>query len=404
MGGTSSSAPADYLQYHWDRDVKELFSSVKISDPIGAYDFIIPIEYSNSDSGEKQIHSQIFVSKNGKIGIMVEESLEIAYSEENEDYDVINVFKFGNNSFLMVLNSGIVVLVEYKDEKFEKKEFHVNDPWICLCLDSESFIVANKKGNVYLVNVITAEVKLLWETNVEINDAVLFKRKDSKHIIILVSENKFILGYAEVNSMIVSNDDCPKPKNMKQFNDENIIFSSESNGRTDILIGKINDDLTVDEFKTVLISKDASITMLSKGTALIYNSKEINSFSLVPGFPPKSLRTAFPSNREISNILVIRSEKPRIFIVGCKDGNVFVCKHPTFSKTEQTRKNESIEKYELTKYHREPIKFGCVCDEYSFIYDKENICILWESFPEWFNAPFILNMFDEPFDESYDLV
>ena len=84
----------------------------------------------------------------------------------------------------------------------------------------------------------------------------------------------------------------------------------------------------------------------------------------------------------------------QFFLVICDDGSVFVCRHPNFNE----QRKSDIEKHELTKYHTAPIKFGCTGEEFSFItYDSENVCILWESFPDWWNAPSVLNMFDKQY-------
>ncbi|KAH0790688.1 hypothetical protein GPJ56_005380 [Histomonas meleagridis] len=161
------------------------------------------------------------------------------------------------------------------------------------------------------------------------------------------------------------------------------------NGKGDVCFLEVRDDKTVSDPTTIKNGTFCGLHCLCNGTVLFYSKNEICTYSLQP--TPIIIGTTLINNHEIDKIIFMR--EPRVFIVMTKNGRLVVCRHPSFSKAD---KKPEIEQMELFQYHKEPIKVGCCGEELSFMtVDESGVCVLWENFPNWLDAPFTLGMFGE---------
>lgn len=102
-----------------------------------------------------------------------------------------------------------------------------------------------------------------------------------------------------------------------------------------------------------------------------------------------------------SIVKLLCTNEPRIFAALCTDGTVVICKHPPYSLQGSVKDAGSIESAILFNYHRCRPILACTADDFSFLtFDENHVAILWESFPDWWNAPFYLKMFADNEDEE----
>ncbi|OHT02275.1 hypothetical protein TRFO_30642 [Tritrichomonas foetus] len=443
MGTNGSSVPPDYREQHWSREIDKLFTSTKISDQLDfSPDFLIPLIFEN-DLNKPPIYA--FISRDGEFLALSHILPEIPCQAQLHNTEIISVCEFSKNSFLVVTNKNIVYLVSYENDKFCFRDFQIQNPRLAAKIDESSFLVATTNSSVYLIRFSPnnncnhnstidnniSENNNSCETNsndinnenlsndcgsnivnnnsIENNQDEIVLLFDSEYpslpvclifqynIIALSTESGLLIGKLETDSkhafyQIYSNVNHLVFLNL--FPQSPFLYLYCVSADTKKILGlKINSDLAIADPKDVFTSH-VSITDLQNitntNTLIFCGGKDIHSYT--PDFIRPQLHVSIQNDKNIISLL--QMHEPKIFVAICIDGTIVVCRHPEFTRADP--KKGEIEVVTLFNYHKSKPFLKCAADDFSFLtFDENHVPILWESFPDWWSAPYYLRMFDD---------
>lgn len=384
--GNSSSVPSDYREQHWGRDMGKLFTSNKITDSLDfEADFMAPLRIPNDDSSPPLY---IFVSREGRITALSHILPEIKFQLIIPDTEFIHLDTFSPSSLLLTTSRDIVMLVTYEKEELKTQEIPVSNTKFCLRLDDHSFIAISKNSGTKIINIADGTQTTVWEDidNSNPTQAVLLPTHDPS---LLICANELIIGKIQEHSQYKILNNITSVKKIILLPNGSIIFTSGDCNTA--LQTKVNVELNFDEPKMLYESKNEIIDLLYLygNTFVFCTSNEIHLFS--------DDQTKLHLQSQISNSYQIKTlmniTEPRIFVAICTEGNIIACRVPSPKRTDL--KKGDLETCALFNFHRCEIILGCTAEEFSFLtFDERHIAVLWESFPDWWNAPYYLRMFD----------
>ena len=376
MGLNTSSASL------WNREMQNLISTVKITEKYDFDgDFVIPFY------NQKQIFFG-FMMKNGTFNVIQSTlSQDDIVKKKVTDFEVKDVVQFKTDSVIVLTENNIIILCFRNNEIIIRNVIEERAKKI-IKVNNNSFIAINESNEVLLITNLdenkNENTVKLWHANEDINDGIIFQNGfGAKKLIIATCKSIAILEIKKDTDTKIKEVNINTTK-VVQYDNNNLMFSSkESNSRYlfDVsLEGPLNKvETKIDNIKDII--------SLEEGTVLFYNENTICTFTLQ--LSPQYLSCKIES--EIIKLFTMKDK--RINIVICKDGTVTIIRHPIFKSHD---KKAVIESYKLFKYHNSSIKLACAASDYSFItFDEDHICIFWESFPEWYNAPEQFGMFKD---------
>lgn len=542
MGNSYASVPPDWSKKLWDRDIQTLFSSSKITSQLDFNaDFLVlltspskPFKKKRKPSGQEDSHGSVnflshlfaFVSKDGEFTALSNALPEILYHVVLCDTKITSVCSFYPSNTLIAssINRNSVIVATFNflneentsdsdlfaDSKFEFFEIKgIESPQLVEKVDNDSFIVANSKSSIYLLNMkkytsnrsnnLTSPYEKLIDSSqpsepkclvyfdgfialstssglligkialsknssksndkqknneneddlqiipcslfyseyANVHNLTFVKVNDTSVLLFFVTENKQSVKYVQIKDSTNIREEKDSKKNIIQLhilvNDPVEIYglnpSYNTNNKNEIFITDLihptskNDDFSN---KTVIFSCGREIlsftpslslfsTSNAKSNPLLLNEKiqiqtDIQVKVQSPNLDfddPDDIKTYSCFN---SIVKLVCTSEPRIFAALFLDGTVVICRHPPYltqgngkDESSSTSSSLSIETAILFNYHRCKPILSCKADDFSFLtFDENHVAILWESFPDWWKAPFMLKMFANNDEDEED--
>ena len=151
MGGQSSLAldNKEYREQHWSRNIKKLFTSVKISDPFAFNPSFVNTVSCVDDSKSPPIYA--FTTSDGQIYGVSHILPEIPYKIQLETNEIISTVNFDSNSFLAV-SSTKIFLITYKKNGFEIQTYDFQDAYFCEPCADDAFIVISSHCGITIIH------------------------------------------------------------------------------------------------------------------------------------------------------------------------------------------------------------------------------------------------------------
>lgn len=375
MGGSESGVPDDYKEQHWNRPVAKLFSSAKMTEPLGiAADFVVPFL-------TKQGAIYGLISRGGLITALSHALPDVLYNLEIPNVDIKGAVSFDATTAILWTENAVIKLNATEDAfEWEKRDLSFT-PFECLVLNATTFAIIGTDGSIWTHEV---ENKETAEQVYNATGKETIKCSLSGSLIAISSaEDITLFSFSGKTGKVITYE----TNDIALIGESHVLYVSKENT---IKLIKVNEALEVIEEKDLWTKKITRMFKPNDKCVMWVCQNEFLSYIVDSQRQNPILRASMPVQTSILD--VIQLSNPRIMALICSEGNTMVLRHPQY----QTRKGE-IEFSPLYSYHRVPIKCGCTAEEFSFFtYDENGIAVLWESFPDWWTAPFYLGMFDDP--------
>lgn len=279
------------------------------------------------------------------------------------------------------------------------------------------------------------------------HNLTFIKINETSVLLFFISSNRQSVKYIRINDITNIREDKDSKKNIIQLHisiDEPVeIFrlnlSYIAKNKNEIFVSdlihpetKSNNENNENDNKTIIFSCGREIFSFTPSLSLFSTSKSSNSKSnpilltekvqIQTNIQVKIQNANQDSNLDKSNdtktyscfnsiVKLISTSEPRVFAALFIDGTVVICRHPPYISQGNSKDNPSvstsIETSILFNYHRCKPILSCIADDFSFLtFDENHVAILWESFPDWWSAPYCLKMFgindNEEENNEYD--
>lgn len=372
MGGSESGVPDDYKEQHWNRSVAKLFSSAKMTEPLGIQaEFVVPMH-------GKCGTMYTLISRSGLITGLSHALPDIVYSLDIPNVRINGAISLNpTTAVLWTIDEIIYVHATENEFVWEKTELTIT-PFQCYKFSDSTVVIVGTNGSIWKHE----NKESLCEVYTGTGKAPVNFSVSGSSIAIASADDITLFSLAQNTSNVIPGET------------KDIVFVSEcqivyvTNEDTIKLI-KVNESLGVTEEKDLWTKKITRIFKPNERCVMWLCQNELLSYIIDSQRQNPIIRATMPCQTHIQSILQLAD--PRVIALICSDGNAMVIRHPQY----QVRKGE-IEFSPMYSYHRAAIKFACTAEEFSFFtYDENGVAVLWESFPDWWAAPFYLGMFDD---------
>ena len=392
MGGASSDAKT-LTDEIWNKDIKDMFSSAKMTEPYNfSSKFCFNLFYQQN---QEKNSCHCFISPSGEINCISEVLPDIDCSakiDENENPEVLFAEKIFDNKVAISTNNNFYV-VEYKKSSLEIKECGMKEISYIIPAPEKSFFCLSKTGNL-----IKATIKDNDTINTEVLTTIsdIFDPKDStfffiESIKLCVFSTKNATYFAYMNDLtnFVKQDQIKGITKLVSDNHD-LYFTSEKTNNSQIHHIVIPNDIIppqlYDKVSEVKDKKIIDIAIPLPKTLFVLYEKylDIACFDqrrLVEFHPDFIAKQLFPL------------ERPNFVLIIAQKGKIMLLKFPDIQSQQDNK--EKIKQVELSDLHKCEIEQVLSCNESFITFDEKHTLIKWENLPNWWNAPHFLDMFGE---------
>ena len=403
---------------HWNKPIDELYSSVKISENFPySIKFIGCIRCNARNEKEKQPFYFLVTEEN----VIHALSYDTAKSDHSLQIDenIKHICQVLPYAYAITMENGAVKLITNYIDKFEVTDYDIQNTAFCIPCDTTQFIAIGRDYSARRISFKTNEINAILAKNdaakQEPVDACVLNTNpnilvvlSSDHITCAsfgitgatrheIGKNMIKITTLQPNNIIVLADDGMTLLSLKINNDGKI---SPSNKLTDITSFHFEDKILTLQSRDVPFVKQ---TQASKRNAIpSYITTISSTYISVMDHRNKLMRYSIPEGKHVTHILMIPSTPPNLLAAACEDGSIFIIR--IIQETGNDNDGiESFKNHELENFHHCKLKAIVSAFELMFLtIDENGRYVTWESFPDWWCAPYYFEMFNGSLDDEED--
>ena len=375
MGAEASGGVSPDLlrSRHWSRDISKLFTSAKMVDPVSC----APAFFTSiiSDSGALFYCA---ISQDGQVFAISHDTLAHEFVLQLDCTRVTSVQRLRRGAAL-ICGDDLVIALSITNGHLDHTPLHIPHPLIALPF-RDKFIVITSDCACYLCEH-SGHSDILWQPQ---NAMPLSATVSEPRGIIFVSVDGRLFTSRCVTGVEVTELSAPGLKHLATFDDDTLVGIDASTG---VLVNlAIADDHSACEVtKLVEQAGITDISVCDRSVFCVTRSKVI-VWDAEVGVREKTLPVSDPA-------VLLACPEGHVGVVISRNAEVVVFRLQISDPTEviEGTFNHKVQLAKLPGLHGNHLLCGATCgDEFSFMTcDQSGLCILWESIPDWWDAPFV---------------
>ena len=402
---------------HWGKPIANIFSSANVSDNFPfSIKFIGSVQCKQSQV-QKQTPFYFLVTEENEIHALAFDTVKSDHFIKIPE-NIIHWCQVLPYAYVITLESGKIKLVTNFDDHFETKSFEIENVAFTIPCDDKQFVtIANncsaKRVEIETGNPINIMMNSDETTNRPIDACVL---QTNPQIVAVISDEYLFCGSFGTEG--VKRHKIGKDLKKIGFIQPNSLFIIGDDGMA-VYALKVDKSCSLEGKVTPFRFEEKMSLMYSRDP--IFAKQTSSKKNLTPQFIlmacNRSIATMdsrnllllcqIPEGKVISHILQIPSIPPNIIAVACEDGSITIVRmvQDVSQKDENNYVIKSFEKHELENFHKSKITALATAFELTFMsIDENGKYVIWESFPDWWCAPFYFDMFKGMLDDDDSVV
>ena len=389
--GTNASDAKTLTDEIWCRDVKDMFTSAKMTEPYGfaaKYCFFMKFIQPNKEL----TNYYCFITDTGEVDCLSQVLPDIILTKKLEMTKVNYATKIFNDNYIAICGDENVSVITLIDGKLDEKKVNIPKPIFAFSVSSTSFAVLSESKIISVNQGTDGSLETTESFNFPENFAPNYENVlnfATQGVVVLSSATETYFGMLSNLTEFVKIDQIAGITKIVNYGSDFYFTKSDSPAALyHILFTGLSDKIKADVLDIPGYKKGipiVDIEAISEKMCVILYEKfvyctESNKIDQFPDY--------------ISGKKLFILPKKLFFLVIGKKGRIVIYKHPEI--TQQADTKETLKKADLSDLHKCEIQLICSPAEASFItFDEKNTIILWENLPNWWNAPNFLDMFGQ---------